>query len=261
MNSNCTKAITECLCNQWITNTTLMVNMPSTEEAVDVARRNNLLDHIGLHLNFTEGQPLTSRMKGCAEFCDEKGYFNWHFRTGRVHGLTPLTRQQQEILAEETDAQVRRYLELGLTVRHFDAHHHSHLVFRVMPIVFDIAQKYGFKTVRRTVDMRAWGKLRSQLYYPLNSSMKMRQVRRFGFVTTDHFGALADLRDYFRKLRNGDTVELMVHPMYLKNGALDMTGEMSDSGLRLMHETIDFVESHGAEMEKISFKELYDGRQ
>lgn len=258
MNPNCTKAITECLCNGSITNTTLMVNMPSCEEAVEQARKHDLLDHIGLHLNYTEGVPLTEGIRENREFCDENGVFNWRFRSGRMHLLKPLSLKDKRDLSEETEAQVRRYLELGLPVKHFDAHHHSHLVSRVIPTVFAVAAKFGFKSVRRPVNLKVWQKLRSKIYYPLNSHYKMTLMRPFGFVTSDYMGAFADFRQLFQTLPDSSSMELMVHPMYLKDGQLDLRGGMSDSGLRPMVETLSFISAHSDSIKKISFKDLQE---
>ena len=244
MNPNCTKAITECMLKGWVTNTSLMVNMPSCEEAVEQARQNDLLDRIGLHLNFTQGVPLTERIRENPEFCDENGEFNWAFRSGGFKKLLrPLGTADADVLAEETEAQIRRYLDLGLPVRHFDAHHHSHLVYRVIPTVFGVARKYGFKSVRRPVNVAVRKKLRSRIYYPINAWWKTVKMRPYGFAFTDYMGALADFRALYDTLKNGATFDLMVHPMYMKDGELDMSGEMSDSGLRPMQETADLVHS------------------
>jgi len=259
MNPNCTKAITECMLKGWVTNTSLMVNMPSCEDAVEQARQNGLLDRIGLHLNFTEGVPLTERIRENREFCDENGEFNWGFRSGGFKKLLrSLDAADADVLAEETEAQIRRYIDLGLPVRHFDAHHHSHLVYRVIPVVFGVARKYGFKSVRRPVNVAVRKKLRSRIYYPINAWWKTAKMRPYGFAFTDYMGALADFRALYDTLKNSATFDLMVHPMYLKNGGLDMSGEMSDSGLRPMKETSDFVDSHveKGEIIKISYKEI-----
>ena len=44
-----------------LSSTTLMVNMPGTEEAVDLAERHPGLG-VGLHFNLTEGRPLTDAL-------------------------------------------------------------------------------------------------------------------------------------------------------------------------------------------------------
>lgn len=260
MNPNCTKAITECLCNGSITNTTLMVNMPSCEDAVEQARKNNLLDHIGLHLNFSEGRPLTERMQNCREFCDEHGCYTRLFRAGLKRCWTPLSAELRSIVAEETEAQIKRYLDLGLPVLHFDAHHHSHLVARVIRPVFEVAKRYGFRSVRHPVNLAVRTKLKSKIFYSLEGLVKATMMHPYGFATTQYMGAFNEFRALYDTLHDGDTIELMVHPMYLKNGELDLTGEMSDSGLRPMTETLSFIAGKANEIAKVSFKDIQEIR-
>ena len=72
------KAITDCFKQNLINRTTIMVNMPYTEEAVLLAKENGFSDCVGLHINLTEGKALSEE---CAksELCDENGYFKGTF--------------------------------------------------------------------------------------------------------------------------------------------------------------------------------------
>ena len=256
MNSNCTKAITECMLKGWVTNTSLMVNMPSCEEAVEQARKNGLLDRIGLHVNFTEGLPLTARIRACREFCDENGEFNRTFRRDLKRCFTPLSEYERQLVEEETVAQVERYIKLGLPVRHFDSHHHSHLVYRVIPSIFKVMREHGFKSVRRPVNLAIRPKLKSKIYYALEEKLKLLRMGRRNMVYTDYMGALSGLQSQFGTIGEGQSAELMVHPMFMKDGKLDMNGEMSDSGLRPLAETVGFLESISNKTVKVSFRDL-----
>ena len=65
-----TRAILECFRRGYINQTTLMVNMPCAEKAVVLAREAGFADKIGLHLNLTQGMPLTESIKRFSEMCD-----------------------------------------------------------------------------------------------------------------------------------------------------------------------------------------------
>ena len=254
-----TKAITDCMDKGWVTNTTLMVNMPSCEEAVRQARDNGHLDRIGLHVNIYEGVPLTERIRECREFCDESGRFNFRFMSGGFHrSFLPLKSADADALREEVVAQFERYLELGLPVKHFDAHHHCHVVPRVIPTVFGVARKYGFKSVRRPPNLDVRVKLRSKIYRPMNEAIRMMLIRPYGFSYTDYMGGIDDVRTRFdnRGFRNGDTIDLMVHPVYMKNGKNDLSGEIIDSWTRPMAETMSLLEEHPDVFVKISYKDI-----
>ena len=56
-----------------ISSTTIMANMPAFEEACQLARQHHLQRRIGLHLNVTEGKPLTADIADCPRFCDAGG--------------------------------------------------------------------------------------------------------------------------------------------------------------------------------------------
>ena len=258
INPEATKAITDCMDRGWVTNTTLMVNMPSCEEAVRQARANGHLDRIGLHVNIYEGVPLTERIKECREFCDENGQFNFKFMSGSFYRqYLPLRRADAEALREEVKAQFDRYVELGLPVKHFDSHHHCHLVPRVIPVVFSVAKQFGFMSTRRHPNLDVRTKLRSKVYRPLASGVCAMLMRPYGFTQTDYMGGIADVKNRFLDFRDGTTLDLMVHPVYMKGNRRDLTGEIIDSWTRPMSETIAFLEEHADVFQRIKYKDLY----
>lgn len=256
MNENCTMAIADCMSKGWVTNTSLMVNMPYCEEAVALARTKGLLDRIGLHLNLTEGFPMTDAMRKCREFCDADGCFTGSFRHGLAKIWTPLSRSAKLALESEVEAQAKKYLALGLPVLHFDAHHHSHLVPRVTATIFRVMALHGFKSVRGPDNLQTSTKLKSRIYYPIENAFALHNINRFGFVTTDFMGPLAEIAQRGDWREGNSTLDFMVHPMYLKDGKLDMSGDMSDSGLRPMTDTNAFLDSVGIPIKKISYREL-----
>ena len=68
------EAITLCFNKNYINQTTIMVNMPYVDEAVELSKDNGFSDRVGLHLNLVEGKPLTERIRDTI-FCDEHGMF------------------------------------------------------------------------------------------------------------------------------------------------------------------------------------------
>jgi chitin disaccharide deacetylase len=54
-----------------VNSTSLMANMPGFGHAVDLIRGHAVLEgKVGLHLNLTEGFPLSSSLRGLSFFCD-----------------------------------------------------------------------------------------------------------------------------------------------------------------------------------------------
>src|ERR1700734_1066609 len=59
-----------------VTSTSIMANMPGFEEAVRLEREHDLLrGRVGVHLNLTEGRPLTAPILACSIFCGADGSF------------------------------------------------------------------------------------------------------------------------------------------------------------------------------------------
>ena len=255
-NPNCTRAITECLQRGWITNTTLMVTMPDCGKAVASAKEGGFTDRLGLHINIYGGRPLTERILNCSGFCGDDGQFNHAFCKGMAKCWMPLSREERKALSEEVEAQCERFIKLGLPTRHFDSHHHSHMIMRVLPTICDVAACHGFRTVRRGINVFDRSTMRRKVYYSLLDRLQQGIMKRRNLAYTRYMCDFFNFRKYFNLFRRDDTVELMVHPFYEKNGKLDDFGEMNDSGLRAMQEVVDFVDANRENIELMSFADF-----
>ena len=78
-------AIIYCLKNEYIDRATLMVNMPGTQDAINKIISNSLQDKIGLHINLTEGRPLTTKIIN-TEFCEDG------LMTGKIFKTNPMSK-------------------------------------------------------------------------------------------------------------------------------------------------------------------------
>ena len=240
----------------WITNTTLMVTMPDCDKAVALAQEGGFNDRVGLHINIYGGEPLTERIRHCPNFCGDDGLFNHAFSQGLVKCWTPLSQEERSALYEEVEAQCERFVKLGLPVRHFDSHHHSHMIMRVLPTICDAAASHGFKTIRRGINVFDRKTLRRKVYYSMQDFLQCQIMGGRSLSYTDYMCDFFNFKKYFNNFREDDTVELMVHPFYEKNGKLDDAGEMSDSGLRKMEEVVDFITCNRKKIQLVSFADF-----
>lgn len=208
------EAIAECFKRRIISNTTLMVNMDASKEAVVLARENGFDDRVGLHLNLTAGYPLTGNIRKCPSFCNKKGEFNaaFHLKTSsRLH----LNSFERMCVYEEAEAQINRYLSFGLPEKHLDSHHHVHTDLSVWNTIKPLLAKYNFRSVRLGRNMYKKASLFNRLYkLKLNGSIK-----RDGYAFSQYFGSYKDLRECYKEL-NGTVIEVMTHPMYNEEGVL-----------------------------------------
>lgn len=229
-------AIAECFAKGIIHRTTLMVNMPAADAAVLLAKENGFFEHVGLHLNLTEGRPLTKEIQNNPLICDEKGNFHAGFQKTMKYRLymDELTISQ---IRTELEAQLEKYCSYGLTLMHVDSHHHVHTNYPVLRALKPLAAKYGFSSIR----------LGRNLYHGGNPLMRLYKcwynhaIKKICQRTTDFFGSFRDAAAYFgfpfsekpeevlvekkaadsmKSFFDKNSLELMVHPMYSKQGIL-----------------------------------------
>lgn len=222
-----------------LTSTTLMVNTPAFEHAVEISRETPALA-IGVHLNLTTGTPVLPP----SEIPTLVG------EGGRFLGLNPLLKQltlgridPQQIEAE-LSAQVEKATRAGVTITHLDSHHHVHTHPVLQPVAIRIALRSGIRGIRCTTELglaetlgRAGMLLREDLAVdrepPRSKYLKgvalsvlglllQWRARRSGLAAPDHFRGLLlglafeppDLHKLLRTLSTG-TTELMCHPGYV----------------------------------------------
>ena len=203
-------AICECFRRRLITQTTVMVNMPFFQQAVELAKRQGIFDRIGLHLNLTFGFPLTDDIKRSRLFCDPEGRFSARFHLSRFYRLW-LPQFERMAVAKEIKAQMSRYVETGFPLMHLDSHHHSHTDIAITKIVIPLAEHFGFKTVRLSRNL-AIGSFLKRLY----KKVVNRRFRRSALKTGDYFaGGVSDTgRVQLTEMPDATCMEVMSHPRY-----------------------------------------------
>ncbi|MBQ9503710.1 MAG: ChbG/HpnK family deacetylase [Lachnospiraceae bacterium] len=218
------KAISECFEERILTSTTLMVNMPYADEAVELAKEQGFYESVGLHFNLTGGTPLTDSIKAMKRFCRKNGTFNAYFQKHTASRLR-LTKEELACVAEEAEAQIRKYISYGLPARHLDSHHHVHTNLPVWRVLVPLLHKYDFRSVRLSRNL-------FKRTAPLNAVYKKffnSGLKKSRFITTDYFGSFKDLQKCRRMLKDNTLLELMLHPMYSEDGELcDTRNPMSD---------------------------------
>lgn len=173
-----------------VNSTTMMMNMPGVNHAVELAKANPKLQ-VGIHLVLTCGRPLLSDVPSLV---DENGNFKrlTDFMNDRDLSLSELER--------EWTAQIELSLETGLIPSHFDSHHHVHAIPEFLPVVQKLSRKYSL-SARQATGHRVDG------------------VAAFTDVFLHDFYGDGATEDYFEKLpsrvHEGQTVEVMCHPGYL----------------------------------------------
>lgn len=125
-----------------------MANMPAFDHAVQLWRENPGLG-VGIHLNLTSGTPLISASQ-IPRLVRPDGRF--HTLSFVLRQLT-LGRLDEGQIEVELCAQAERVMSSGIQPTHVDSHHHVHMHPRLQPVVIKVAQRYGIRALRSTVEL------------------------------------------------------------------------------------------------------------
>ena len=130
-----------------LTSTSLMVTGEAAAEAVALAREHPRLA-VGLHLVLAQGRAaapaaeIPHLVTGGGAFRDQP------ILTGLRYGWEYVARSGRIELRREVEAQLAAFASTGLPLAHLDGHLNMHLHPMVLPILLDLAPRYGIRAVR-----------------------------------------------------------------------------------------------------------------
>jgi len=220
---------------KFVNSTSLMANMAGFDDAINIMNRHTVMQgRVGVHLNLTEGYPVTRLLHGLPVFCDDSGRLVYD----RRRPLIRLGRKEKDGLYGELKAQLEKVLSAGIRPTHLDSHHHVHTEWAIAPLVCRLAREYGIRRIRLTRNMGPVGHCSRRIYKRVFNRWYLG--RHSGFANTDYFGDIADINCHakadgrgFIMLLPGRSYEVMVHPLFDDHANLvDLNGE--DLGQRLL---------------------------
>jgi len=205
--------------------------MQFTEHAAEL-RDCNVLD-VGVHLNLTEGIPLTAEMRG--SLARWSGQFAGKFSMARAI----LTRTiKTEDVSREWRAQIERCLDNGLRVRFLNSHEHMHMLPPLFPVVQALAHDFDIGHIRFPTSQRGGKSANGSLFRgAVMKTLETINRRRVDLPTPHFLGLDASgkldlpyLEHSLPRLEAGEIYELMCHP-----GEFDAQ-EVSDASLLRYHD-------------------------
>lgn len=220
MNAPRSHGIFLCMEQGIVTNATLICNGSDSARAAKQAREKHL--PVGIHLNVTEGTPL-SKHDDVQSLLHHHGAFldRHHLRRAFDEGTVDPRHLEREIRA-----QIEWFLDHHGAPTHLDGHHHMHIHPMIVPVLIPILQRYGIRFVRIPSDLLppfGFEIENEQLQKAMTIAAQADAARILfdaeGISSTDSFRGLAltgtasakNLRHILGRLPEG-TTELMVHP-------------------------------------------------
>jgi hopanoid biosynthesis associated protein HpnK len=134
-----------------LTSTTLIVNMPCADHAVELVKSLPNLG-VGVHLNLTEGCPVSDN----SHLCDPQGEFA--FSAERLCLLSLLSKKVRTAIKIELSAQVEWLINKGINPTHLDSHKHIHTFPSIFPIVFELARRFDVSAIRLPLERQCFSK-------------------------------------------------------------------------------------------------------
>ena len=205
LNERNSNAIAQAFENGLITNTTVLANGEFFDGALSLAREKGFFDKLGVHLNLTYGEPLTADIKSCPRFVTDGRFNKAYDRT------SPLKKAEKAAIEKELDAQISKLEAAGVKLTHADSHHHIHTGVFIAPIAARVCKAHGINKMRLHRNLGSINAIKRIVKKKYN-----RWLRKQGFVTTEYFAYVIDIRD----AEIPDSTEIMVHPDFDKDGVL-----------------------------------------
>jgi chitin disaccharide deacetylase len=216
MNSAVNRAILSGVELGLVTSTSIMANMPGFDHAAGLVReRSDLRGRVGVHLNLTEGQPLSGPIQHCRTFCGADGSFAFK----RERPLFRLAKSAKEAVYEELRMQLQKVVEAGIQPVHLDSHHHIHTEWAIAPLVSRLAKEFHVPRIRLSRNMGRQSNYLKRLYKTIFNRWQLG--RDSGLSNTDLFGDIGDMVFHSRAgWPAGKKIEIMVHPLFDDEGTL-----------------------------------------
>jgi len=224
-----TKGIIDCHADGVLTSTTLLINAPFTNMALNMAQQCPRLG-VGIHLNATLGRPLVSGKKS---FTDAYG----QFVKVTEYPLRNVEANPKELYME-WKAQIELFIALANKLpTHVDSHHHVHMNPVHHEAVLKLTQEYDLP-VRQT---------------SRHHSQKINTDYEDAYFYGDFYGdslSMKSITDVFDL--DKEIVEIMCHPAYLDQATYDSSNyrlpRMTEMKILRSQELRRFVKEAGIEL-------------
>jgi len=190
------------------TDTTLLVNFDDSVHAAELAISKNRTGDVGIHLNLTEGTPLTQKIRVEGRFCNDQGQFHNKKHKRIIH----LTKSEQKAVYEELTSQIHLCRNLGIPISHADSHNHIHEEPGLMFLLIDILKKEKIPFLRLTNNI---GKTSFKNMFYRNSYNAILGFNKL--AGTDYFGSTSNLNKYPKIISENSIIELMIHPGQIRD--------------------------------------------
>ena len=193
------------------TDTTLLVNFEDSEQAASLAISKNRINNVGIHLNLTEGRPVSNKIRNEMRFCNSEGLFHFKKKSRIIY----LSNSERIAVYEELKSQIKLCRNFGIPISHADSHNHIHEEPGLLQVFIEILKQEKIPFLRITNNL---GKTSLINKYYRNSYNKILNFSKLS--GTDYFGSITNLINYRKKISEDSIIEIMIHPGRILNNEI-----------------------------------------
>jgi len=225
-NRQVNEAVIKCFNEGFLSSASILMNGSGYNEAVEFMKAHKY-SGVGIHLNLTEGSPVTSNLKRIPSLIKGDGSLldNKQLRKKSLKFTVPYRQ-----IYTELENQILEFLKFGIKPSHIDSHHHVHTIPLVALAVTKLAKKYGISRIRPSLNFLKGIKVnrRSCFFWPFKSAYKkiINSFFRKHFIMPDFFwgGGLKQILNNDGLLKNLSmgTYLLSCHPDFDNIGSHEL---------------------------------------
>ncbi len=236
MSTGVNYGILECFKNGIVTSTSMMVNTPGFEHAVELMKENKL--DVGIHFVLTIRKPITNPAE-VPSIVNEKGEFE--------HNIKRLDIADKNEIKLELMAQLNKFMNTGFTPSHIDFHHEVNFAKNALEVAIEIAKEY--KLPMRAFEPDSISKM---------NEARVKHSKNFLYEFTGKNLTIDSFINEVNKVKGEDLAEIMTHPAYLdtylQNYSSYNLQRIKELEILTSKEIKEFIKDNGIEL--ISFGDL-----
>lgn len=243
-------AIDELMKKGICTNASIVVNMESTEEAVNMAFEGGYQDRISLHLNLTEGEALTDDIQKLPLY-----YKNNKFV------YRPIIKINDQIypkyirqVRKEIEAQIQKFIYYGFEIKSIDAHNWVHLRIPVWMALRPLIKKYKILVVRPMWDGYKKPEIASEKW---SSYFRFFQPWLLRYPQCNVIKHTSNVEQFFvdeSKLQDMNFVEVFTHPKKIDGKNIDTSSSYLKKEQDTVENNVELLKNY----EKITVKQMLE---
>jgi len=219
-------AIKDCANKGVITSSSIVANGEFYEHALNSIVNSIPIKFYGLHLNLTEGKALNKNSANI--LCNENNIFNISAKNFFLLNYYKSNKKLETTVYNELRSQIKKVLNSGIKLSHFDSHEHIHHSPWIFKIVTELGREFNINKIRFVNEKVLIKTYFRDIYYKIKSLNYLKHFMinicnkkiKNSFISPDYFFGMLnsgkvkidELFAYLNSVNDDKTIEVCIHP-------------------------------------------------